>query len=118
MTDNEIIVNGGNFNDSDISGAFANNLQSNVNVNDNRVKINAGNGIRSVFGGYTRNGTASGNKVFIKNKVTIGGFVFGGAVNGNGNAESNEVTITDAAVGKDVYVGIIMGNGDAKDNKI
>ncbi|GHT43451.1 hypothetical protein AGMMS49921_11430 [Endomicrobiia bacterium] len=57
MTDNEIIINGGNFNNRDINGAFANNVKLNVvNVNDNRVKINAGNGIRSVYGGFTRNG--------------------------------------------------------------
>ncbi|GHT43167.1 hypothetical protein AGMMS49921_10440 [Endomicrobiia bacterium] len=108
MTDNEIIVNGGNFNNRDINGAFANNVKLNVvNVNDNRVKINAGNGIRSVYGGFTRNGTASGNKVFI-NKTTIGGLVYGSYVDGNGVAKNNEVTITDATVNESVSGGYVQ----------
>ncbi|GHT72315.1 hypothetical protein AGMMS49950_10740 [Endomicrobiia bacterium] len=93
MTDNKIIVEGGDFSNGNISGAYSLS-EENVNVNGNTVKINAGEGIRNVFGGYTKRGTVSGNEVFIKNEVTIGGYVYGGHVFGNGNANNNKVTIS------------------------
>ncbi|GHT42087.1 hypothetical protein AGMMS49921_06440 [Endomicrobiia bacterium] len=40
-----------------------------------------------VYGGWTRNGTASGNKVFIKNKVTISKYVRGGYSDKHGDAK-------------------------------
>ncbi|GHT38753.1 hypothetical protein AGMMS49593_08760 [Endomicrobiia bacterium] len=117
MTYNKVIVNGGNFNDSRIRGALS--LSGgDVDVKDNTVEINAGNGIRGVHGGFTRNGTASGNKVFIKNKVTIERFVNGGCVASNGNAKNNEVTITDATVKGNVFGGYVYDNGSAINNTV
>ncbi|GHT57818.1 hypothetical protein AGMMS50233_11140 [Endomicrobiia bacterium] len=118
MTGNKVIVNGGDFNDKSILGAYSIALGGDVYVNGNRVEINAGDNINYVYGGYTENGTASDNKVFIKNKVTIRRDVYGGFSNTHGDVKNNEVTITGTTVRGNACGGYANSNGNAENNKV
>ncbi|GHT43166.1 hypothetical protein AGMMS49921_10430 [Endomicrobiia bacterium] len=47
-------------------------INNTVSINGGKIGNDKGIPSGNVYGGWTRNETASGNKVFIKNKATIG----------------------------------------------
>ncbi|MBR1661213.1 MAG: hypothetical protein IJ694_02945 [Acidaminococcaceae bacterium] len=97
-------------------------------VSGNEVTIENSKVDGSVFGGYSRSGTAGattageGNNVIITGG-TIGREVYGGYVDsGNGNANGNSVTLTGSSVGRDGAGWSVRGgsssSGDANDNRL
>ncbi|MDR3047218.1 MAG: hypothetical protein LBU51_06340 [Bacteroidales bacterium] len=142
MTGNEVNVYGGDC--RAIAGAYAEDVESNVNKNEvtinggkivgevcggavegtgkaseNKVTITGGDVGGDVIGGMIRNGIASKNVVTV-NGVTIGGEIFGGRVIGEGNAENNTVMLTNATVISQYRGGVCGGcvrSVDARESK-
>ena len=105
----------------DIYGGWAKEAAA---VKNSTVTISDGtvgtvNRSRSVYGGYSDKGAATGNTVTITGG-TVKGSVYGGYSNGGGEVSGNTVTITGGTVG-DVFATAVYGGssyGDATGNRV
>ena len=72
----------------------------------------------NVYGGVVDgDGNANGNRVAITDS-TINGWVHGGNVTGNGNACDNDVSVDGSTIGSDVVGAEVEGSGNASDNSV